>query len=1228
MGLRSAIGDRLVRVGKTFGGQIPPAMAAGEQASQMTPATPFSPGTPIRPADGYQRTPRTHDFNTGYNISARPRINERVSFQTLRGLVEAYDIAQICIWHRIDSLRALDWKLVAADGYTGDVTDAIAQGKKALKKPDGIHKFHTWFASWMYDVLAYDAGCLYRLRNRDGTVRGLAVVDGTTIAPLQDYWGNPPMPAAPGEPAPEAFVQYIQGLSWNWLTMDDLVYEPFRPTPGTLYGKAPLETILLNANTDLRFQLYFLEKFTEGNIPAAFASAPETWGPEQITQFQEYWDAYMLGDQARKHQVQWMPGGSKFAWSNEKDFEDHFSLFLMRKTLSAYHVVPSDLGFTETVNKSSGESQADVAHRVGELPLEGYAEGILDGFLQDDLKLPVAFKFDRGEEQDDRKDQAEADKIYVDMGAIGPSEIREMRYGRTEPGGRPIPRFINTSRSGPVPLAALFALAGEIDDETGAPAVGAQLPHQVFAGAPGVVPNPPIEGQPLAEEEYGVAALPPAPPQQPELQAAKSVELAADKQVIVKGADGQFYAVTLADVIAGNLEPRLAAGHRYMTVDEARELGRAAMTKDGAPAAPAAPAAGITADTGLYGYDLDEDDDDKPKTIPGNAVVAVDKTAVVKAELAAFRRFKAARRRAGTWRDFGFRTVDATRAHRLNDAGRFAVRKAAGEIAVAGLAVLAADTGRVLMLQRALCDDDPAGGMWEFPGGHLEDGETPLRAAWREWAEETSLMPPPGAQTGTWTSPNGIYQGIVWTVESEASVPVRGAGPVTNPDDPDGDQIEAVAWWDPSLLAGNPAIRTELAENLPEVLAALGCTPGDGGCCGADCCQGEGGCCGGDAGCSCGPAQPVQGDEGTCPCGTPAVFDELNGWQHADGSISHDDTDQSVSDLMGPVAKAYPAGQTYSSHAHRPTPGAEIVCWYCGVGPTAPLHEAYSDSLHALRKAGGGDPKAGSWPGWEHDLAAAAHWAQVLTAALSAAVSKQLARQLAAIWLTLHPGSGLGGDRRQAVEATAAWFLTSLQSQGIDPYGCFTGPAEGMTADGFMIGATSAAALTDGQAPAWDGWTPGDTTAGHDRAAALGLAGTLATAIVFAQSQATPAITEGYAARAARVLLDAAKDVTADELGDLVYAALLDDSYARGVALTWLGIAAGRAAVALYLNRQVAYGQWASAEDGKVCPACQGNVDAGPVRIGDSYPSGDTQAPAHPRCRCQVIPAGNGRGQR
>ncbi|MEU1371994.1 hypothetical protein ABZ454_38795, partial [Streptomyces sp. NPDC005803] len=124
------------RLGKAFGTRAPADMKAGEEIAGMTQTRPFSPGQPINPYDGYSRTPRTHDFTTGYNIRSRPKSNERVSFDTIRGLVESYDVAQMCIWHRIDSIRALDWSLVPARGFRGDADAAIDTGMAVLAKPD------------------------------------------------------------------------------------------------------------------------------------------------------------------------------------------------------------------------------------------------------------------------------------------------------------------------------------------------------------------------------------------------------------------------------------------------------------------------------------------------------------------------------------------------------------------------------------------------------------------------------------------------------------------------------------------------------------------------------------------------------------------------------------------------------------------------------------------------------------------------------------------------------------------------------------------------------------------------------------------------------------------------------------------------------------------------------------------------------------------------------------
>lgn len=1025
MGVR----ERLQLLRKVFGNAEPPQIAAAEEAAGMTPSRPFSPGEPIGPYDGYSRNPRTRDIITGYNINARPRSNERIPFDTLRGLIEAYDVAQMAIWHRIDSIRSLEWSLVAADGYEGDVAEAIATGMGILESPDrGESDFSTWLGAYLYDVLAYDAGALYRIRNRTGQSVGLRAIDGTLIAPLQDYWGNTPTFPA------EAYVQYANGLPWNWLTTRDLVYKPFRKINRSPYGQAPLETILLNANTDLRFQAYFLQFFTDGNIPAAFAGAPETWSPQQIEQFQTYWDAYILGDQAAKSQVKWMPGGSKIEFTGQREFSDAFSLHLMRKTLAAYHVVPSDMGFTQEINKSSGETQSDVQHRVGDVPLAKHISGIITGFLQNDLHLPVKHAFDFGEEQDDRLQTAQADKLYVEMGAVSSSDIRQLRYGLVEADGYVVPRFIFTTRGGPIPLGALDDVAGEIDPATAAPAQNAVRDRQVFQPVQGVIPVPPIEGAPLAVQEFGPSALPPAPP-------------------------------------------------------KPAPVGKEGVT------------AGITATTGIYSYDgpgsgpgvADTDDEDNDTANPATAV-----TKAADCEIAAFRRHAKQTRRPGRWwRDFQFADViDPVTAHRLNDDGRLAWRKAAGRVAVSGLAVRAADTGRVLMLQRALVDDDPAAGCLEFPGGHVENGETPVKAAVREWCEETGLDLPDGDFTGQWASGDGIYQGFVYTVASEDLLDIFDRDWGTNPDDPDGDQVEVVAWFDPDHLADNPAVRPELAEDLDEVNAALGA-----------------------------------------------------------------------------VAKA-----------------------------EAPKGDAPDD---------GGD-----WPGWQHDQRASNHWSPIIAGVLAGVLTAAGARLIAAGFLATREENP-DDDRKTLIAAAVAYLLM----QRLDLAGPLTEKLTGVYTDGYLIGTASAESVLNEERVDLGAWKPGATGTAETLIAESGQSTGLDT-LLDGAAETAAGIAETRVGDMARALAGATlAGAGADEAGQAIRTALADASRADAVAATEITRASGAGALSTYLQRGVTLGRWVTEGDSRVCPRCLANAAAGPVPIGQPYPSGDSSPPCHTRDRCAILPA-------
>lgn len=666
------------------GADTPAPVAQAMQDEGMSLQKPFAPGTPIQPFAGYSGAPRTWDYQTGYNIISRPKREERIAFSTLKALIDAYDVARIVIGHRIDDVRSLDWSLEPMEGVTGDVSADLERGKAFLRYPEGGSSrmpFRTWLGKYLEDVLRYDAGCLYRRRNLGGNVVGLKVVSGTTIAPILDWYGDTPEAPAP------AYVQFANGIPWKWMTTEDIIYAPFRPQPDSPYGFAPLEAVLMTANTDIRLQAHILNYFTAGTVPQALATLPADYSSAtQVRDFQEYWDALMYGDLEAKRQIRWVPNGTSFAWAKETKFDRELALWLTGKTAAAYHVTLNDLGFTEDVNRATGETQVEVQFRVGTLPLVQHIEDIINMVLQEDLGLQIVFRFDTGQEKDDRLTEAQSHKIYVEMGAESPDEVRERILGLESDVQKPTPRFIMT-RQGPVPLLSINSMSGTIDPDTFAPARQQPNVAATFAPVPGVLPEAGTQANDQAKE--------------------------------------------------------------------ANAANQATLQQQGATAPPVAPqeiakdmTGGVTAATGITGYDLDNL---KP---------------LVKAGVVA-----------------------------------------------AGVCVKAADTGRVLMLQRALDPNDPASGTWEFPGGCLEPGESAGQAGVREWQEETGATLPPGDWSGNWTASNGVYQGWVYVIPSEADLEINldpDDRSVVNPDDPDGDLVETLAWWDPAHLSGNPALRAEL----------------------------------------------------------------------------------------------------------------------------------------------------------------------------------------------------------------------------------------------------------------------------------------------------------------------------------------------------------------------------------------------------------------------------------
>lgn len=160
-------------------------------------------------------------------------------------------------------------------------------------------------------------------------------------------------------------------------------------------------------------------------------------------------------------------------------------------------------------------------------------------------------------------------------------------------------------------------------------------------------------------------------------------------------------------------------------------------------------------------------------------------------------------------------------------------------------------------------------------------------------------------------------------------------------------------------------------------------------------------------------------------------------------------------------------------------------------------------------------------------------------------------------------------------------------------------------------------------------WQPGDTDTAQRTVAAIGAAAAAGAAGLGGRGSGPPpagatgdGMSDGYLNVVARVLAGWDPETAAGELADMLDEAISDGAYAEALTGTEITVAAGQSALDYYMANTASgtLFRWVTEGDARVCPRCQQNAASGPVRAGQPFPSGDTRPPAHPRCRCAVIP--------
>ena len=389
----------------------------------------FGPSQPLVPFAPPGTGGRQFDYPFGLNLLYTPRGDSEVSFMVLRNLADALPEVRIAIEHRKAEVAAWEWDiqpiLTAKDrrkssGKAKDDDPRALKIKSYLRKPDKRRHFAMWLGALMEDMLVVDAATIYPRYTEGGDLWSLDTVDGTTIKPLIDETGRPPMP----DEGP-AYQQVLHGVPAADFAFDELMYLPRNVRTGKLYGMSPVEQIVLTVNIALRRQISVLNYYTDGNVPEGFFSLPREWSPDQIQQFQEWWDSKIAGNLAERRRMRFMPADGELIETKQPPLKDQYDEWLMRIICAAFNVSPSP--FVNDNTRATAQTVQLTTSQRGVQATKLWIKAFMDDIIQERLGYDDLEFVWSGDDGLDPLEDAQTHQILVSCGIMTVDEARVER---------------------------------------------------------------------------------------------------------------------------------------------------------------------------------------------------------------------------------------------------------------------------------------------------------------------------------------------------------------------------------------------------------------------------------------------------------------------------------------------------------------------------------------------------------------------------------------------------------------------------------------------------------------------------------------------------------------------------------------------------------------------------------------------------------------------------------
>ena len=472
--LNTASGPRTLPAGSvTYDAQTARAMAGSNAGTEVltTPlpvdprnaVTSFGPGTPfaIRPLDQVMPWGRPEPRRSQYEIAWNLMLGGRMAlWQTLEDVADNCDVVRRCIDIRKGAIQEKDWDIALTDWAVAEIMEArgernaaraeslgrkqfepkIREIREFLQEPDRQNHLDwtEWLGNFLEEHFVFDAPTVYPVRTLGGGLHSLRIVDGSTIKPLRDVYGNIPQPPFP------AYQQVLYGFPRGEFTAseepdgeysaDELFYRPRDRRSRRVYGTSPTEKALPAALLWMLRQEWLKKEYTHGTLPASFVEADLSMQPADRTQWEESFNLRMEGDSAARQQIKVLPGGFKnpvFVPQIGEKYTANYDEFLIKQIGSRFAVMPTQLGIIPQgtggmlgYGRQPGEQ--DISETLGDGPLEEWLVDVLNVILRRYLGMPkeLTFAFTGGGIDEDAQTRAQTNQIMLFSGQKTENDIR------------------------------------------------------------------------------------------------------------------------------------------------------------------------------------------------------------------------------------------------------------------------------------------------------------------------------------------------------------------------------------------------------------------------------------------------------------------------------------------------------------------------------------------------------------------------------------------------------------------------------------------------------------------------------------------------------------------------------------------------------------------------------------------------------------------------------------